>query len=74
MTTVKQLIERLVQFPMDMQIVLSNDGEGNEYKYIDSLCAMEFQKTNNNGSFDALVLFPSDTILEPYDEEEVTIN
>lgn len=68
--TIKELIEKLQNFPLDTQVLISGDPEGNDYRTLDTVLSMEFQKLNNDGGFDAVVIFPTDTLMEIYYEDE----
>jgi len=61
---VRDLIIELNKFNKDSQIFISNDAEGNEIKTIDGAYNQEFDKTNNNGTYDAVVLYPTDKVIE----------
>lgn len=54
--TIKKLIEELMKHDLHAQVYIASDEEHNEvYKEIDFQVG-EFEKSNNDGKFDALVL------------------
>lgn len=59
---IKELIKELQKYNEDSQIFLSNDPEGNEIKTIDLLTEQEFDKSNNDGTYDAIVIYPTNII------------
>lgn len=60
---VKDLIEKLKNIDPEYQIFIANDAEGNEIKTIDGVLMGIFDKTNNNGTYDAYVIYPTDTVI-----------
>jgi len=65
--TTEKLIEALQQYPKDMQVFISNDPEGNAILKIDIVECGEFQKSNGVGSYDALVIVPTNEEVQEYD-------
>jgi len=61
---VKTLIEKLNKIDPTYQIYLSNDPEGNEVKTIDDIYLGIFEKTNNNGTYDAYVIYPTNELID----------
>jgi hypothetical protein len=62
--TIKELIRKLQEYPReDAEIFMSNDSEGNEIKTIDTIASIELDKSNNDGTYDAFVIFPTDTVI-----------
>jgi hypothetical protein len=61
---IKDLIKELQKFNQESQIFVSNDSEGNEIKTIDMITEREFDKKNNDGTYDAVVIYPTDTLME----------
>lgn len=59
---IKELIKELQKHNEDSQILISNDPEGNEIKTIDLITDQEFDKSNNDGTYDAVVIYPTNEI------------
>lgn len=68
--TTKELIETLKNYPEDMQIFVSNDPEGNTIKKIENAYIDNIQKSDGNGSYEAIIIFPTDEEVYIYDDEE----
>lgn len=58
----KELIEALREYDDLDQIFLSGDPEGNEIRTIHAVTLYELPKKNNDGTFDAVVIWASDDI------------
>lgn len=67
---IKKLIEILQKCPQDMLVYMASDEEGNSFSGIDNVFAMEVQKSNGVGSFDALVIYPDGREVEQYSGDE----
>ena len=68
--TIKDLIIELGNYPYDMQVFVASDEEGNSIQKILSVEQGEFAKTNNDGSYDGVIIFPSGEEVREYDPEE----
>jgi hypothetical protein len=58
---IKELI-KLLQDPCidpEYQIFVSNDEEGNEIKTINCIVNQELPKSNNDGTYPAIVIYPT---------------
>lgn len=62
--TVKVLVKHLKKFPPDALVFVSGDPEGNDIRTIDEVATAELVKTNNDGTFDGVVIWPTDTIVQ----------
>jgi len=60
---ITQLIETLKKYPPNSQIFISNDSEGNEIKDIDIIATTQLPKSNNKGTYDAIIIYPTDTTI-----------
>lgn len=69
--TIEQIIEIFKKYPKDTQIVMAHDYEGfGKLTKIDCIEPREMNKTNNDGTFEALVIFPSVEIIETKQEHD----
>lgn len=59
-TTVKDLIEILKKYPEDTQVFVANDEELNNVFYGFAVDDYEVEKSNNDGTFDAVIIYPLD--------------
>lgn len=57
--TVEKLQKQLADYPKDMQVFLSRDEEGNAILKIFTVEPIEIAKSNSTGSFDGIVIVPS---------------
>ena len=60
----KELIKQLEKYKDTDQIFVYSDSEGNDIKSIDSIEEIELNKSNNEGTFDAIVIIPTDQSFE----------
>lgn len=67
--TVKELKNLLERCPDDMKIVLASDEEGNRMEGVYIAEVLQFQKSNNDGSYDALTFYPDGREISEYDAE-----
>ncbi len=70
---IKELIEKLKQYNPENPIFVSGDPEGNDIRTIDEVTTTELPKTNNDGTYDAVVIYPTDEIInlnDGFEEEE----
>jgi len=70
---IKNLIEELKKLSdeqLEAEIFLSIDPEMNQIRTIDEVATVELPKSNNDGTYDAMVIFPTDTIINQDIPEE----
>ena len=60
---IKELIEVLKKYNPDDDIFISGDPEGNDIRTVDEVYTTEIEKKNNDGTFDAVVIYPTDDII-----------
>lgn len=59
---VKNLIKLLSKFDGDFKVAISSDPEGNCFREIDVVQLSEFDKTNNNGTYERVTLWSGEEI------------
>ncbi len=68
--TIKELKRAIENYPDDMQIVIGSDEELNQINGVGDVYATQLEKSNNTGSFDALMLQPNNQSFEQYFDED----
>jgi hypothetical protein len=60
---IKELIKKLQTYNPEHEVYLSGDPEGNDIRTIDSVASTTINKTNNEGDYDIVVIWPTDTFI-----------
>ncbi len=56
--TIKELINKLGDYPYDMQVFIDGDTDIQVVNGLADVVPVEMAKTNNNGSYDAVLIVP----------------
>lgn len=69
--TVQELIQQLQHLPIqDAQVYITTSDRCTEVKGIDSLVSIILAKSNNEGTYDAYLIYPNKEVKTTGDEEE----